>query len=69
MSFAQLVEEARHLRVEEMAELREVLDHELAEVARDQFRTGHLEAVKLFEDGLLPPPTSNVDELMHRLGS
>jgi hypothetical protein len=69
MSFAELVQEARQLPIEEMVELREVLDRELTEAARDEFHAGHLEALQLFKEGKLPTPTSDVDVLIRSLES
>lgn len=67
MTFADLVEEVRTLPVAEKVELKEVLEHELTEAARDELYRGHLEARRLWDEGALPTPTSDVDELMRRL--
>jgi len=67
MLFADLVEEVRALPIEEMEELQVVISHELTEAGREELHLGHLEAVRLYNEGALPPPTSDVDELIRRL--
>ncbi len=67
MIFADLVEEVRTLPVVEKAELKAVLEQELAEAARDELYFGHLEARRLWDEGALPTPTSDIDELIRRL--
>jgi hypothetical protein len=67
MTFADLVEEVRTLPLEEKVELKEVLEHELTDALREEIYQGHLEAVQLWNEGKLPHPTSDVDELIRRL--
>ena len=67
MTFADLVEEVRSLPLIEKEELKEVLEHELTEAAREELHQGHLEASRLWKEGALPTPTSDIDELMRRL--
>jgi hypothetical protein len=66
MTFSDLVEEVRHRPVEEMEELKHVLDHELIEAERDRLYMEHLESVAEWESGKLKP-TSDIDEFMHSL--
>jgi hypothetical protein len=67
MTFADLVEEVRTLPVVEKEELKSVLEQELTEAVRQEFYLGHLEARRLWDEGALPTPTSDVDELIRRL--
>ena len=67
MTFADLVEEVRTLPVVEKAELKAVLERELTDAAREELYAGHLEARRLWDEGALPTPTSDVDELIRRL--
>lgn len=69
MIFADLVEEIRILPIEEKVELKEVLERELVEANRKELYQGHLEAVRMWNEGGLPKPTSDVDELLRRLES
>jgi hypothetical protein len=69
MIFADLVEEVRTLPVVEQEELKAVLEQELTDAARDELYRGHLEARRLWDEGALPTPTSDVDELMRRLAA
>ena len=66
MTFIDLVEEVRHRPVDEMEELRHVLDHELIEAERDRLYLEHLESVAEWNSGKLKP-TSDVDVFMRSL--
>jgi hypothetical protein len=67
MTFANLVEEIRALPVEAKEELKEVLEHELIDAERERLYQDHLEGVRLFQEGKLSPPTSDVNEIIRRL--
>ena len=67
MTFSDLVEEVRHRPVDEMEELKHVLDHELIEVERERLYLEHLESVAEWESGKLKP-TSDIDEFIRSLG-
>jgi hypothetical protein len=66
MTFLDLVEEVRHRPVEEMEELKHVLDHELIEAERDRLYLDHLESVSEWESGKLKP-TSDIEEFLRSL--
>jgi hypothetical protein len=66
MTFVDLVEEARHRPVEEMEELKHVLDQELIEAERDRLYMEHLESVAEWEQGTLQP-TSDLDAFIRSL--
>jgi hypothetical protein len=65
-TFSDLVEEVRLLPVEEMTELRSVIDRELIYSRRDEIHANHLEGVELWKQGKLTP-SSDADEILNRL--
>ena len=69
MTFADLVEEVRQLPSESMTELQRIIRSERRERYRQELLEGHAEAMELLEAGKLPPPTSDVNELIRRLNA
>lgn len=66
MSFADIVEEVRHLRIDEQLELQEILEHNLISLRRDEIYNNHLETLEELEQGEVIF-TSDVDELMKQI--
>ena len=66
ITFSDLVEEIRQRPLDEKIELRDVLDHDLIELRREEIYQNSLDGIREWESGKLQP-TSDVDELMRRL--
>jgi len=79
MSFQELVEEVRHLPLEQVKELQLIINERLwddfpegpafSPEAEEKILEGHREAMRDLREGKLDPPTSDVNELMRRLKS
>lgn len=65
-TFAELVEEIRQRPVEEKAEIREMLEHDLVKAERERMYQSHLESMKEWEAGSVTP-AKDVDDLIRRL--
>lgn len=66
MSFMDLVEEVRHRPIEEQLELREILEHSLIALRREEIYQNHLVSLEEVKNGSLTF-TSDVDELMRQV--
>jgi hypothetical protein len=65
-TFSDLVEEVRTLPVDEMTELRDVIDRELIHNRREEILANHNEGVELWKQGKLTP-SSDADKIVRRL--
>ena len=68
MSFADIVEEVRHLPIDEQLELQEILEHNLISLRREEIYKNHLETLEDLKQGKVVF-TSDVDELMKQIKS
>ena len=65
-TFSELVDEVRSLPVGEMTELRNVIDHQLIDIRREEIHANHLEGIEMWKRGELVP-SSDPDEILRRL--
>ncbi len=66
MSFSDLVEEVRHLPIDEQLELQIILEQNLISLRREEIYKNHLETVKELEEGKMIF-TSDIEELMKQV--
>lgn len=65
-TFADLVEEIRQRPIEEQAEIKEIIEHDLHEAERERLYQSHLVSMQEWEEGKITP-VKDVDDLMRRL--
>jgi hypothetical protein len=66
MSFSDLVEEVRHLPIDEQLELQEILEQNLISLRREEIYKNHLETLEEIKDGKVTF-TSDIEELMKQV--
>jgi hypothetical protein len=66
MSFTDLVEEVRHLGIDEQLELQEILEHNLISLRREEIYKNHLQTLDELKEGKVIF-TSDPDELMKQV--
>jgi len=66
MSFTDLVEEVRHLGLDEQLELQEILERNLVSLRREEIYRNHLETVEELGAGKVIF-SSDIDELMKQV--
>jgi predicted transcriptional regulator len=66
LTFSELVDEIRHLPLEDKLELKEVFDRDLIEARREEIYQNGLEGLRELEAGRLTP-TSDIAEHIRRL--
>lgn len=66
MSFADIVEEVRHLPLDEQLELQEILERNLISLRREEIYRNHLETLKELKEEKLQF-TSDIDELIKQV--